>query len=44
MLLLAHLTTFDLPSLAVAFGVGFLCGGAALWTLAAGIVKLLGWP
>ena len=33
MTLLAHLTTIDLPSLAIALATGFLCGAAALWTV-----------
>jgi hypothetical protein len=31
MTLLAHLTSFDLPSLAVAFAAGLAVGGAAVW-------------
>jgi hypothetical protein len=31
MALLAHLTSFDLPSLAVAFSAGLAVGGAAVW-------------
>lgn len=34
MTLLAHMTTFDLPSLAIAFTTGAACGAAALWTIA----------
>ncbi|QDV75748.1 hypothetical protein K2D_39730 [Planctomycetes bacterium K2D] len=33
MALLAHLTSFDLPSLAVAFASGLAVGGAAVWGL-----------
>jgi hypothetical protein len=33
MALLAHLTSFDLPSLAVAFVSGLAVGGTAVWGL-----------
>ncbi len=33
MILLAHLTSMDFPSLAVAFTAGMAVGGAAVWGL-----------